>query len=55
MAYTRVIGEAADVAARSRLSSPELGVPRSPTHVVHTGIGLLMLLAATAVSNARPA
>jgi hypothetical protein len=54
MAYMRVIGEAADAAAGWRLGSSELDVPRSPTHVVHTGIGLHMLLAATVLSIYKP-
>ncbi|MPZ65989.1 MAG: DUF2269 domain-containing protein [Pseudonocardiaceae bacterium] len=54
LTYVQSIGYFAEVAARTSLSSAELSELRNPTHVVHSGGGLLLLLVATALAVYKP-
>jgi hypothetical protein len=52
--YTQTLGSLADVAAASAPSSDPLGGLRSPSPVLHAGVALLLLLAATALAVYKP-
>lgn len=52
--YARSIGRFADVAARTGPADAVPGELRDPTHALHSGGGLLVLLAATALAVYKP-
>ena len=52
--YTQTLGSLADVAARTPLSSDDLGLLRTPSVVVHAGAALLLLLGATWLAVFKP-
>ncbi|MGH3985550.1 MAG: DUF2269 domain-containing protein [Pseudonocardiaceae bacterium] len=52
--YTQSISYFAGVAAETTLSSADLGDLRNPTHVLHAGAGLLVLLMATTLAVYKP-
>ncbi|MEU2004601.1 DUF2269 domain-containing protein [Rhodococcus sp. NPDC019627] len=52
--YTRSIDHSAAIAARTTLSDAEVLVLRNPTHVVHAGGAVLVLLAATVLAVYKP-
>jgi hypothetical protein len=52
--YMQTLGDLADVAAETTLSSDDLDVLRSPSPVLHAGAALLLLLAATTLAVYKP-
>ncbi|MGI9167340.1 MAG: DUF2269 domain-containing protein [Pyrinomonadaceae bacterium] len=52
--YMQSIGYYADVAAGTELSSADLAVLRDPTHVLHSGGALVVLLVATILGVYKP-
>jgi len=52
--YTQTIGYFADVAAAATSSGAELGELKNPTHVLHAGGALLLLLVATVLAVYKP-
>ncbi len=52
--YTQTLGYLADVAAHTTLSSGDLGVLRTPSVVLHSGLALLVLLVATTLAVYKP-
>jgi hypothetical protein len=52
--YTQTLSSLADVAARTPFSSDDLSGLRSPSPVLHAGVALLLLLAATVLAVYKP-
>jgi hypothetical protein len=52
--YMQTLGDLADVAAETTLSSDDLDVLRSPSPVLHAGAALLLLLVATTLAVYKP-
>jgi hypothetical protein len=52
--YTQTLGSLADVAAQTTFSGHERTMLRTPSVVLHAGIALLLLLAATALAVYKP-
>lgn len=52
--YTESIGSFADIAARDPLSNAELSALRDPTHLIHSGGALFVLLVATILAVYKP-
>jgi hypothetical protein len=52
--YTQTLGSLADMAAETTFSGDDLSAVRSPSPVLHAGVGLLLLLAAVALAVYKP-
>jgi hypothetical protein len=52
--YTQTLGYLAGVAAQTTLSSDDLGLLRTPSVVIHSGLALLVLLVATVLAVYKP-
>ena len=52
--YMQTLGYLAGVAAQTTLSSDDLSALRSPSPVIHAGLGLLLLLVAATLSVYKP-
>jgi uncharacterized membrane protein len=52
--YMQTLSELAGVARQATVSSADLGLLRSPTAVVHSGVALLLLLTATVLAVYKP-
>jgi hypothetical protein len=52
--YMQTLGDLADIAAETTLSSPDLSELRSPSPVLHAGAALLLLLAAAFLGVYKP-
>ncbi|MDQ2708452.1 MAG: DUF2269 domain-containing protein [Actinomycetota bacterium] len=54
LGYTQEIGPFAEVAAKPTFTVADLVVLRNPSHVVHSGVALLVVLAATILAVYKP-
>jgi hypothetical protein len=54
LGYTQEIGPFADVAAKTTFTGADLAVLRNPSHVVHSGAALLVVLLATILAVYKP-
>jgi len=54
LGYTQAIDSYAAVAAKTSLSTADLAALRDPTHVIHSGVGLLVLLCAAVLAIYKP-
>ncbi|MFN2477837.1 MAG: DUF2269 domain-containing protein [Pseudonocardiaceae bacterium] len=54
LGYTQEIGPFADVAAKTTFTGVDLAVLRNPSHVVHSGAALLVVLLATILAVYKP-
>lgn len=52
--YTQTLDQLAGIAAQTALSSEDLAVPQTPSVVLHAGVALLLLLAATTLAIYKP-